>query len=260
MNHMTQAEQNREFYDDVAKYGPYAVCGNNLGGLKSRYIAAVLDAALLPLLQRQTEPVRLLDFGCGTGIFTVKAQPYVRQIVGADVSAGLLKVACEFSAGNGREVSFVQADGLSLPFSDSAVNRIVAREVLGGFPDEIIADVLAELARVLEPGGKFYLLDQVSESPKWQRAPVAPFPPTRKRGVDEIIRLFKGAGFELESAVAVRRPRFPWIYLFWLRMLPPILIQPLARLEVLWNRYFCPVKSRRWQDDLFIFRRIKRAD
>jgi SAM-dependent methyltransferase len=45
----------------------------------------------------------------------------------------------------------VQGDALCLPFADGAFDRVVASEVLEHIPDDTTA--LAELARVLRPGG-----------------------------------------------------------------------------------------------------------
>jgi SAM-dependent methyltransferase len=254
MHNVTQ--ELKLYYDDLAKNGPYATLApDNLGGPKSRYIAEAFDAALLPLLKSERVPLRLLDFGCGTGIFTVKAQPHVKEIMGVDLSSGLLSVARELAAKKGVEIPFIQSDGGKLPFADHAVNRVLAREVLCNVPDDAMAGVLKEFGRILEPEGKVYLLEQVSESPFWQRHPKTPL--VRKRSVDELIDLFKTAGFELESAVTVRQPRFPWIYPIWFRILPAVLIPPLARLEVVWNRRFCPLRTKRWQDALFVFRLVK---
>jgi len=244
------------YYDDMAKNGPYATLApDNRGGPKSRYVAEVFDAALLPLLKRETVPLRLLDFGCGTGIFTVKAQPYVKEIVGVDLSLALLSVARKLAAKSGIEIPLMQSDSGRLPFRNHAINRVLAREVLCNVPDEAMPDVLNEFGRILEPKGKVYLLEQVSESPFWQRHPMTPL--VRKRSVDELIDLFKTAGFDLESAVTVRQPRFPWIYLIWFRILPAFFIPLLARLEVAWNRRFCPLRTKRWQDVLFVFRLFK---
>jgi SAM-dependent methyltransferase len=254
MHHVTQ--EVKVYYDELAKNGPYATLAiDNRGGPKSRYIAETFDAALLALLKSETVPVRLLDFGCGTGIFTIKAQPYVKEIMGVDLSSGLLSVARELTAKKGVKIPFIQADGARLPFSDHSVNRVLAREVLCNVPDEAMADVLNEFGRVLEPAGKVYLLEQVSESPFWQRHPKTPL--VRKRSVGELINLFKTAGFELELAVTVRQPRFPWIYLIWFRILPALFIPMLAKLEVIWNRRFCPLRTNRWQDALFVFRLVK---
>ena len=250
------ARANQSHYDNIAKNGAYGTLApDNRGGPKSRYVAAVFDATLLPLFRAEDEPVRLLDFGCGTGIFTVQVKALTQQVVGIDLSMGLLRVAQQVATDSGQAISFVLADGAHLPLRPSAVNRIVAREVLGTISDSVLPQTLQELARVLEPGGKFYLLDQVSESPRWQRNPRDPL--IRRRSVDEVLHLFRSAGFELKSSVAVRQPRFPWIYPIWFRLIPTYFIQPLARLEVTWNRRFRPVRTRRWLDALFVFRKVK---
>jgi SAM-dependent methyltransferase len=252
MDDFTRA--NRSYYDDLAKNGAYATLApNNRGGAKSRYVAAVFDAALLQLFRAEDQPIRLLDFGCGTGIFTAQVKPLTQQVVGIDLSMGLLRVARQVASDSHQVISFVQASGSQLPLRSSAVNRVLAREVLCAISDSVLPEVLRELARVLEPGGKFYLLEQVSESPRWQRDPQAPL--VKKRSVDEILGLFRSAGFELESSMAVRQPRFPWIYLIWFHIIPSYFIQPLARLEVMWNHHFRPVRTSRWLDALFVFRR-----
>jgi len=247
------SQELRRYYDGLAVNGPYATLApDNRGGSKSRYVAEVFDAALLPLLRKETIPLRLLDFGCGTGIFTIKARPYVQEIVGVDLSPELLSVARKLAAKSGMEIPFMQSDGGRLPIRSHSINRVLAREVLCNVPDEAMPDVLNEFGRILEPKGKVYLLEQVSESPFWQRHPMTPL--VRKRSVDELIDLFKTAGFDLESAVTVRQPRFPWIYPIWFRLLPACFIPRLARLEVVWNRRFCPLRTKRWQDVLFVFR------
>jgi SAM-dependent methyltransferase len=254
MDDFTRA--NRSYYDDLAKNGAYGTLApHNRGGPKSRYVATVFDTVLLPLFRAEDEPIRLLDFGCGTGIFATQVKPLTQQVVGIDLSMGLLRVAQQVAADSGQAISFVQASGAHLPLRSSAVNRVLAREVLCAISDSVLPQVLQELARVLEPGGKFYLLEQVSESPRWQRDPQSPL--VKKRSVDEILCLFRSAGFEFESSVAVRQPRFPWIYLIWFHLIPACFIQPLARLEVMWNRHFRPVRTGRWLDALFVFRKMK---
>ena len=87
----------------------------------------------------------------------------------------------------------------------------------------------------------------------WQRQPGLCH--QTRRGVDEWIRLVQGAGFVLEEAEVVRQPRFPWIYPIWLGIVPSVVVGLLARAEVLFNRHLCPLRTRRWQDVLFVFRR-----
>jgi len=245
-------EENREMYAELSRFGPYSTLApGNRGGPKSRYFAAAFDAALLPLIRDDPEPIRLLDFGCGSGIFSVQVGPFAERVVGIDISEDMIRLARQLADDLGQAVELVTYDGQQAPFADHEFNRVVARESLCHVPDEQLPATLSEIARVLEPGGLFYWLEQVSESPRWQR-PITPW--QKKRSVDELLARSEEAGFELVSMQAVRRPRFPWIYLVWFRLVPSRWIPMLARWEVAWNRRFTPVRSRRWQDDLFVFR------
>jgi SAM-dependent methyltransferase len=52
---------------------------------------------------------------------------------------------------DGAEADIKQGDALSLPFADAEFDRVVASEVLEHIPAD--TDAIAELARVLRPGG-----------------------------------------------------------------------------------------------------------
>jgi ubiquinone/menaquinone biosynthesis C-methylase UbiE len=39
-----------------------------------------------------TQDMDVLDFGCGTGMLTVRLQPFVRSVIGVDSSAGMLNI------------------------------------------------------------------------------------------------------------------------------------------------------------------------
>ncbi len=242
----------RELYDGREEHGPYGTLApDDKGGRKSRYVAAVFDAALKPLLMRSAGPLRLLDYGCGTGIFSLRMQACAQLVAGIDISHPMLKIAQQMMQQQSRPVVLAMTDGIRLPFGDGAFNCGVARETLCHVADADMPAILAELKRVIVPGGRFYLLDQVSESPRWQSDPRAPL--VKKRPVAEITALFANAGFDLQQAFAVRQPRFPWIYPIQFGIVPGFLFRPLAWLEVCWNKLFCPLHTRRWQDALFVF-------
>lgn len=101
----------------------------------------------------------LLDVACGTGVFT---RHFARElaernhdvlIVGADISWPMLEAARTHLRADGLEnsVHLVRADATRFPIADGAFDRVHCAGALHLMTD--VDAVLAEFARVLEPGG-----------------------------------------------------------------------------------------------------------
>ena len=86
-------------------------------------------------------PGRVLDLGCGTGHSYELLSP--RETVGVDVDPGAL-------AGQPRETHV--ADMRQLPFTGGSFDSVVSIQSVEHVPDA--EQVLAEVARVLRPGGR----------------------------------------------------------------------------------------------------------
>lgn len=105
--------------------------------------------------------VVLLDAGCGTGNYAAAVLPHVGRIAALDASDAMLTVAGGKLAA-GREagrITFSQGSVDALPFDDASVDAVMVNQVLhhlGDGPDDgwqRHGRVVAELARVLRPGG-----------------------------------------------------------------------------------------------------------
>lgn len=92
---------------------------------------------------------RLLDAGCGTGIFTTDFLDAGSSVVGLDVSAPMLGYALKKAAK--APFSVIQADMRQLPFRNNFFDKAVSITAL-----EFIAEAktaIDELFRVTRPGG-----------------------------------------------------------------------------------------------------------
>ena len=102
---------------------------------------------------------RVLDAGCGPGFYCLELLEDVGPsgaVVGVDGSAAMLGLAARRCAGYDN-VEFHEADVVSLPVEDAAFDAALTVQVQEYVPD--VAASLAELARVLRPGGRAVVFD-----------------------------------------------------------------------------------------------------
>jgi MPBQ/MSBQ methyltransferase len=117
-----------------------------------------LYAVLHDLVRAELAPqagahrLRAVDAGCGTGFQTAILQELGYETLGVDLSAGLLRVARRRCAG----ARLLQGDVEALPWRSETVDLVVSCGSTLSFvphPDR----ALAEIARVLRPGGRAFL-------------------------------------------------------------------------------------------------------
>jgi SAM-dependent methyltransferase len=100
----------------------------------------------------------VLDIGCGTGEITARLAERFPQasFVGIDLDEQHLARARTRCAASSPRVRFETGDALDLSFDDAAFDLVVCRHLLQAVPDA--ARVLAEMRRVLRPGGRMHLI------------------------------------------------------------------------------------------------------
>lgn len=97
---------------------------------------------------------RVLEVGCGGAQCSRWLQDQGADVVGLDLSGQQLAWSRELDARTGHRVPVVQADATALPFADASFD--LACSAYGAVP--FVADpgqVMAEVARVLRPGGRW---------------------------------------------------------------------------------------------------------
>jgi SAM-dependent methyltransferase len=97
---------------------------------------------------------RVLELGCGAAAAARWLATEGAEVVGMDLSAGMLRHALAGAARTGVRVPLVQADAMALPFRDAAFDVVCT--AFGAVP--FVADsgaVMREVYRVLRPGGRW---------------------------------------------------------------------------------------------------------
>ena len=111
--------------------------------------------------QDRTEPIDLLDVGCGTGTFEAmlaRTNLPVR-VVGLDYAEPMCRVASDKAQQEGvsKRVAFVNGDSEHLPFDDGSCDVITCANSFHHYPHQQV--VIHDMKRVLRPGGRLLLID-----------------------------------------------------------------------------------------------------
>lgn len=105
----------------------------------------------------------ILDIGCGAGIDSIIAAKLVGPsgaVTGIDLVPEMLARASENARLAGVDnVTFQESSAEQLPFPDNSFDMVISNGVFNLVVDKVKA--LGEVLRVLKPGGRFMLADQV---------------------------------------------------------------------------------------------------
>ncbi|MCA9833748.1 MAG: class I SAM-dependent methyltransferase [Thermomicrobiales bacterium] len=115
----------------------------------------------LPRMVELAEPTgreRMLDIATGGGHVARAFAPHVAEVVASDLTPEILEHAARaFADWDLPNVTTAVADAEELPFADDSFDIVTCRIAPHHFPNP--AAFIAEVARVLKPGGQFLLVD-----------------------------------------------------------------------------------------------------
>ena len=151
---MAKKEGVRKLFDNIAP--DYDKLNHILSlnidkGWRKKAVLEMVDTA---------EPLKVLDVACGTGDFTIEIAQKVAQgsqVLGVDISEGMMAVGREKIQKAGVSAQLSVADCEDLPYDDNTFDRISVGFGVRNF--EHVELGLSQMYRVLTPGGKLVILE-----------------------------------------------------------------------------------------------------
>lgn len=147
-----QIDLNIQIHDKIAQQYE-KVHGEIFNEIEQNRLSRDLKKAV-ELVQAGQQPLKALDYGCGSGNLTQHLLHFDLEVTAADVSAHFLKLVQHRYQTN--KLSVLQLNGRDLSNIDSeSFDFIALYSVLHHIPDYLSA--VEELARVCKPGGVIYM-------------------------------------------------------------------------------------------------------
>lgn len=125
---------------------------------------AAIDKANLP------DTAVVADIGTGTGFVLQGLVNRATRLVGFDESPDMLAIAQQNLSGY-NQVELRLAEGQNLPAEDGGFDAVFANMYLHHAPDP--ATAVAEMSRILRPGGKLIITDLDSHDQTWMQTEMA---------------------------------------------------------------------------------------
>ena len=157
---------------------------------------------------------KVLDVGCGTGTLALalKSSVGTGEVHGIDASPEMIGVAREKAAKAGSDIDFQVALVEAIPFPDATFDLVTSTLMLHHLPDDLKRTGLAEIRRVLKPGGRFMAMDFAAPSHSPLGHLLSIFGHSRGESiVEKLAPMLKDAGFSDVEGIPTRHKNFAFI-------------------------------------------------
>lgn len=106
-------------------------------------------------------PARVVDLGCGYGktTFSVRRRYPDAEVVGIDLSAPVLRLGRRLATERRLAIDWIQANAEDTGEPDASADAVVCSMLLHELPAASVRGTLAEVLRMLRPGGVFVALE-----------------------------------------------------------------------------------------------------
>jgi ubiquinone/menaquinone biosynthesis C-methylase UbiE len=151
---------------------------------------------------------QVLDVGCGTGTLALEVQQRLGatgRVVGVDPGPQQIARARSKAARRNLPIDFQIGVIEQLAFPDQAFDVVLSTLMMHHLPDDLKRQGLAEIARVLKPGGRLVIAD--FKHKKERQGQAVRFH-AGGSGIQDLAALVKEAGFSQVETEEMRPPRF----------------------------------------------------
>jgi demethylmenaquinone methyltransferase/2-methoxy-6-polyprenyl-1,4-benzoquinol methylase/phosphoethanolamine N-methyltransferase len=179
----------------LIRWAPYYDLVTNLMtvGQAHRLRKTTVDQALI-------EPGdNVLDVGCGTGEVTLAAKVRAKHgnAYGIDPAPEMIAVARNKAARKKLDIDFRVGVIESLPFPDSSMDVVTSSLMVHHLPEDLKVRGLAEIYRVLKPGGRLLIADFMRPTGSFLNHLFIAFTRHQRlqKGIEDLQALLRDAGF-----------------------------------------------------------------
>ena len=141
----------------------------------------------------------ILDVGCGTGEVTLLAKTRAKdgKVYGIDPAPEMILVARNKAARKKLDIDFRVGVIESLPFSDSSIDVVTSSLMMHHLPEDLKVRGLAEIYRVLRPGGRLLIADFMRPTGSFLHHLFIAFTRHQRlqKGIEDLQTLLRSAGF-----------------------------------------------------------------
>ena len=204
-----------------------------MGFYSTHIVPRFIDKALgTPAMQQGRDAVAaglsgtVLEIGFGSGLNVPSYPPEIELVYAVEPALTARKIAVPRIAASPIPIQYAGLHGETVALDDNSCDGALCTFTLCTIPG--VEQALAELRRVLKPGGRFHFLEHGlapdAKTQTWQRR----LDPLEKRLADgchltrDPVELVKAAGFELEFVHSefTKGPK-PWVFMTFAQAINP---------------------------------------